>query len=1111
MKFQFLFISACLIFILGCGSDQTSTNTRFTEMQKTGIRFTNTVTGDADFNIFTYRNFYNGGGAAIGDINNDGLPDVFFTANMGANKLYLNKGNFEFEDISQKAQIEESDKWSTGVVFVDINNDGWLDIYVCNAGYKKGMPQENALFINNHDLTFTEQAAKYGLADAGYTTHAAFFDYDLDGDLDVYILNNSFIPVNTLNYANKRDLRAEDWPVADFLKGGGDKLFRNDNGHYSDVSQEAGIYGSLIGFGLGVTVGDLNNDSYPDIYISNDFFERDYLYINQQNGTFKELLEDQMQHISHSSMGADMGDVNNDGNMDVFVTEMLPDNDYRLKTTTTFEHIDVQRLKRKSGFYNQFLQNSLQINNGNGQFLETAFYSGVAASDWSWGGLIFDADNDGKTDIFVSNGIYQDVTDQDFIDFFANDVMQNMVLTGKKEEVSEIINKMPSRPIPNKIFHNQGNLRFIDKTQEWGLGNPSFSNGAAYGDLDNDGDMDLVINNVNQPASIYRNNSRQIDSASQFLQVELKGTDQNRFAIGARVLVHQPNQTLLRELIPSRGFQSSVDYKLHFGLGADPIDSVEVLWPNKTRSIFKKPATNQVLVAQQKEAGPTLPRHSPATMSSFSRREQTAFMRPIEDDYVDFYNERNIPQLLSRQGPAYAVGDVNGDGLDDLFVGGPSGQPANLYLQTRSGFTRSDTTLWNTYKAFEDVAALFFDADGDKDLDLLVGAGGNNQAVGSKLLALRLFLNDGSGKFTASPNDLPVNKANTSVIAAHDWDADGDVDLFIGSRSVPAQYGLPPASLLLENNGNGNFTDRTDELCVALKKLGMVTDAVWADVDEAPGLELVIVGEWMAPKIFRFENNRFTPLATSLSDHYGWWQSVKAVDMNNDGKPDLVLGNVGKNFYLQPTHENPVKCWIADFNDNGLREKVITRSINGIDVPVFTKKELTDQVPAIKKQNLRHEQFADKSFAELFGKKITEQITPLIFNEAASIIAWNNGNGNFSTQELPYQIQLSSVNAIAAEDLNSDGFPDLLLAGNNQSLIPQFGMLDASYGNVLMNSGNTQWSYHPSATTGFFFRGVVKAIARLNSGNTKQLILIANNDFPALYEILDDEKSKHRH
>ena len=597
MRVLLLFVLLFFTLFFSCRSK--NEKTLFTLIKNSSLEFNNALKDRDDFNIFTYRNFYNGGGVAIGDINNDGLPDVLMTANMGANKLFLNKGNFKFEDISVKAGIEEKDKWNTGVVMVDINHDGWLDIYICNAGIDKWKNQQsNSLFINNRDLTFTEKAKEYGLDEGGYTTHAAFFDYDLDGDLDCYILNNSFLPVNTLNYSNKRELRAKDWPVEDFVKGGGDKLLRNDNGKFTDISEEANIYGSLIGFGLGVTVGDVNGDLYPDMYISNDFFERDYLYINQQNGTFKEDLESWIEHTSLASMGADLADINNDAYPDIFTTDMLPEDEYRLKTTSSFEGYDVFQLKLNQGFYNQYQQNALQVNNRNGKFMETAYYSGVSGTDWSWGALIFDADNDGLNDLYVANGIYKDVIDQDFIDFFANEVYQKMAISGRKEEVQKIIDSMPSVPILNKAYKNLGNLKFSDEGTNWGFTTPSFSNGAAYGDLDNDGDLDMIVNNVNMPSFVYKNNSSET-SANKFIGFHLKGTGANTFAVGSTIKIFCGQEIISREVIPSRGFQSSIDYKIIAGLGNRTVDSVTITWPNRTILQIEKPEINKIHTIQQ--------------------------------------------------------------------------------------------------------------------------------------------------------------------------------------------------------------------------------------------------------------------------------------------------------------------------------------------------------------------------------------------------------------------------------------------------------------------------------------------------------------------------------
>lgn len=1071
-------------------------------MQQTGIDFVNEVENTPDFNIFSYRNFYNGGGVAIGDLNNDGLADVCFTANMGSNKLFLNKGNWQFEDISAKAGFHDKKKWSTGVVMADVNHDGWLDIYVCNAGYQSGVGQEDELFINNHDLTFTESAAAYGLSDSAYTTHVSFFDYDLDGDLDCYRLNNSFIPVNTLNYANNRTLRAKDWPVADFLKGGGDQLLRNDNGKFTDVSEATGIYGSLIGFGLGVTVGDVNNDNYPDIYISNDFFERDYLYINQRNGTFKEELEQWMQHISLSSMGADIGDINNDGYPDIFTTDMLPDDEYRLKSTASFENIDVHRLTVKQGFYNQYMQNALQINNRNGKFLETSRYSGVVASDWSWGALIFDIDNDGLNDIYVCNGIYHDVTDQDFIDFFANEVIQKMALTGRKEQIEEVIKKMPSRPLLNKAFRNMGNLRFSDAGASWGITTPSFSNGAAYGDLDNDGDLDLVVNNVNEPAFVFRNNSNQLAN-NHYIAVTLKGKGQNTFAVGSTVKLFRQEEIISRELMPARGFQSSVDYKLVFGLGNKPVDSMVITWPDRTNTTIRRPTVDSLYTIRQEQqvaaavvSVPPAPKGTPLLEIL-----PAPFHKHREDDYVDFYYERNIPMMLSRQGPKAAQGDVNGDGKVDLYIGGASGQGGQLYLQTANGFVQREQAAFKAFIDFEDEAVLFFDADRDGDPDLFVGSGGNNNPPGSRSMQNRLYINDGKGNFSIHADALPVNNGNTSVVLANDFDRDGDLDLFVGSRCEPKNYGVAPSCYLLLNDGKGKFTDLAKSKNPNIAHIGMVTGAAFANIGGDDQAELIITGEWMAPRIFSWSGDYFKEIMTTLNGLNGWWQSIQVADLDGDGDNDLILGNMGENFYLQPNDKAPVKLWINDFDGNGITEKIITRTVGGKDVTVYMKRELTDQLPSLKKQVLKHEDFAKKSIQDLFPKEVLAQCEVKTFNTATSCVAINMGNGQFRIVPLPAEVQLSSVNAIHCTDLNRDGHPDLILGGNNFCFIPQFARLDASFGHVLMNNGKAGFTALPNGTSGMELRGQIMDIKEINAKDQRYLLVLQNDEQPVLYRI----------
>ncbi|PSR12439.1 MAG: RNA-binding protein [Bacteroidetes bacterium] len=1108
---------ALLLFQCGKKREETSAaytapaNALFQEMPTatTGIDFVNEVKNNSDFNIFSYRNFYNGGGVAIGDINNDGLPDVYFTNNMGKNKLYLNEGGFKFKDISASAGVAGTRGWSTGVVMVDVNADGLLDIYVCNAGYIAGDDQANELFINNGDLTFTEKAAAYGLDQRGYTTHAAFFDYDLDGDLDVYILNNSFMPVNTLNYSNKRELYAEDWPVRDFLKGGGDKLLRNDDGHFVDVTKAANIYGSLIGFGLGVTVGDVNGDLWPDLYISNDFFERDYLYINQKDGTFKEEVKDWMEHLSLFSMGADMADINNDGYPEIFATDMLPAEDYRLKTTTLFENYNVYQLKQERDFYHQYMQNTLQLNNQDNTFSEIAYFSGVASSDWSWGALLFDADNDGFRDIYVCNGVYQDVTNQDFMNFFANEVIQKMALTGEKEELEEILKEMPSTPIRNRFFHNGGDLTFQEEGEAAGFGRPTFSNGAAYGDLDGDGDLDLVVNNLNDQALVYQNQTAQT-KGNHYLSLRLKAPAPNTFAIGARVFVYQGEQKLNFQMIPSRGFQSSVDYTMVFGLGQTArIDSVVVIWPDRTQSSLTNVQPDALLVVDYAEQNHE-PARDPAILKQLIpaplfQPAELALTPHKEDRFIDFFQEGLTMRMVSREGPKAAVADVNGDGRDDLFVGGAAGWPGQLQLQTASGWQTTNIETFEKDSNFEDTAATFFDADQDGDLDLFVGSGGNHMPTGHRYLQDRIYLNDGRGNFTRAPRALTASGFNTSVAVALDFDSDGDQDLFVGSRSISSQYGSNPPSYLYVNDGTGTFSDQIETYAPELAELGMITDATYVNLlgDATP--ELIVTGEWMAPAVFTWDGKQFTRAKTDLDDKSGWWYAVATADLDGDGDQDLVLGNRGENFYFSGSPAAPAKLWVADFDDNGTTEKIITRSIAGRDMPVPMKDELTGQIVSLKKQNLKHAEYAQRSIQELFTPEVLELAKVKQGNYFRSAVALNDGNGHFTLQALPAEVQFSCVCDIYCTDLNGDQLPDLVLGGNDNGFTPQFSKLDASFGQVLLNEGKGAFKRVPNRESGFFVRGNIKQLVPLQRQGKPYLLVAINNQAARLMAI---EKQK---
>lgn len=1084
------------IFFLGsCNSDQQEKyippkDPLFVQLDsaQTGIGFINTVEDGPEYNILTYRNFYNGGGVAIGDINNDGLPDLVLTANLGETKLYLNKGNFQFNDITNTSGILSKRGWRTGVTLADVNADGWLDIYICNSGDIKGDNKENELYINQRNNTFLEQAKQFGLNDPGYTTHVSFFDYDLDGDLDCYILNNSFVDVRKFDLEEVRKVR-------DTL--GGHKLMRNDNNHFTDISEMAGIAGTKIAYGLGVSVGDVNNDGYPDIYVSNDFYEKDYLYINQKNGTYKDELPERIAHISSSSMGADIADLNNDGFMDIVTTDMLPEDESRVKTMTRFEQYHIENFKYRYSFHYQYPQNSLQLNNGDGTFTETAFLSGIAATDWSWGALSFDFDNDGFKDIFICNGVVRDISDMDFSDFLANKENVKKVVEGKERfDFRDFFPYIPSTKLPNYAYINQRNLKFINKSQELGLGEPSFSNGVAYGDLDNDGDMDLVVNNINAPSFVYRNDQN-VKTKNHFLKISFKGNPSNPFGTGAWVNLYSGQQKQVLQNMPVRSFQSCMDNKIIFGLGSEAkIDSIQITWPGFKRQTIYNPAPDKELIVYERDA---------LEKESFSPKKQTpfadmgftwmdSFARHTENRYTDFDAEVLIPYMLSTQGPKLAKADVNGDGLEDIYLGGAAGEPGKLMVQTTNGFKLSIQPALAKDKDFEDAGAAFLDIDKDGDQDLLVASGGYQYDQGSSLLLLRLYINEGKGKF--SSGKLPTVSTNASCVKVCDINKDGYPDVFVGGRGVAGKYGLAGRSYLLMNS-NGTLSDNTP---APLKEPGMVTDAAWSDLDKDGYEDLILVGDWMPVTYYMNAKGTIAEKET-VPNSAGLWNCITAADMDNDGDADFLLGNWGLNSQFKASTEKPMELFISDFDDNGTTESAISYYWpDGKSHLYNSKSDITAQLPFLKKKFLRYKDYAGKMPVDVFGADRIKRATIRTIQTLSSSLLLNNGPKQFQLIPLPERLQASAVFSILADDFNRDGKPDMLVSGNFWDIKPDIGRLDANASSLALGDGKGNFSFVNSSESGLDTRGQVRDATIVSVKNKKYIVLARNNDHIKIYQ-----------
>ena len=1086
MKNLFILLFVAVI-SYSCNSDKEESPNLFQlkDSATTGITFNNALEYTESLNPYTYRNFFNGGGVALGDINNDGLLDIYFTGNLVDNQLYLNKGNWQFEDITSKAGVSSEGVWSSGVSFIDINNDGLLDIYVCKAGPPSdNSNRHNELFINNGDLTFTEKSKDYGLDIVGLSVQANFFDYDKDGDLDVYLLNNSIKAVGNFDFVkDQRNTPTES----------GNKLLRNDNNNFVDVTEESNIYSSAIGFGLGITISDYNNDTWPDIFISNDFFERDYLYINNQDGTFKEDLTQQFGSISMGSMGADAADINNDSYTDIMVTEMLPRTIERQRTKTLFESWNKYDMAKNKGYHQQFSRNALHRNMGNNSFFEISRLSNVAASEWSWASLLFDADNDGLKDIFISNGIYKDLLDRDYLIYMANeDKIRDMIKTDG-EIMNKLVDLMPSQAVPNASFKNEGEFQFVEMTSQWGFDTPSFSNGSAYGDIDNDGDLDLVVNNVNMPAFTYENT---IDTSSnKSITIGLKGADKNTFAIGAKVEIYYGgNKYGSLENFPSRGFQSSISYQLQFGTSTyDTIDSLIITWPNGFRSKKLNLKTNDSYLYDQNEETSFVKTSGIVDYKNSIRSIESLFQfKHRENNAVDFNKEQLLPEMCNNEGPKIASADINKDNIKDFYIGGAKGQVGTLYLSRDNGSYDQIIKPFQLNINSEDTDAVFFDSDNDGDLDLYVTSGGKSFSKFDYALNDRLYINDGNGHLKINLESLKFpGSISTSTVSVSDYDGDGDNDLFIGERFKVNIYGIPTSGYILENKGNNDFEVQQLE---GLKDIGLITDSHWADINSDGVKDLIISGEWMPISIFINNNGQLVneTEAYGLSDTSGLWKTIEVKDIDNDGKVDIIAGNKGVNSFYKPG----MRMYLSDFDNNGTIEQIICQKRDDDYYPIVDRDELVAQLAGLKQKLLYYKDYSDATIKSIFSK---DQLKKAIILDVKMLntAIFLNKNKTFVSQKLPNEIQYSNVSAIETIDVDKDGVLDILFGGNQFLIKPQFGIDDASKGWLLYGNSSNNFNKVISLK----IDGQIRDFHVENLKDEIMLIASINNDSLQFYKV----------
>lgn len=1082
--------------LLGGISCRTGNQPLFSRLdaKSTGIDFQNINVDTDTLNILDYLYYYNGAGVAVGDINNDGLPDIFFASNTGECKLYLNKGNLTFEDITKQAGLGGFSGWTTGVTMVDINGDGFLDIYVCKVGSHR-----NQLFINNGNNTFTESAAKWGLDIQGYNTQAVFFDYDHDGDLDMFLLQHSIHQMGNYGDTSGRSTYSE-------VSGG--KLFRNDGGHFTDVTREAGILASPLGFGLGVGVADLNGDGYDDIYVSNDFQEDDYYYVNQRNGTFKEMNRTAFNHESKFSMGNEIADLNNDGWPDIITLDMLPGDEKVLKSSVGDESLDQFKQRIRAGYNYQYSRNCLQLNIGKGKkFSEIGLYAGIAATDWSWSPLAEDFNLDGFVDLFISNGIKKRQNDLDYEKFI--NANQRMLRGGTARQFDkEILARQPPGAWHSYIYQGGPDLKFQDRSSEWGFGDPGLSQGAAYADLDGDGAPDLVTNNMNETAGIFHNNVLKDPDHPHYLSVQLKGKSPNTFAIGAKVFLFSGGRISYKEVQPTRGFMSCSQSTLFFGLGkTTTADSMVVIWPDNTFARFSNIHGDQKLtIAYNRTNSDTITNHFHFLLHLLHQDDPSAFSPGEKPNGIHFSHEGNqnfndfnfqplLPRQLSVVGPKMAVADVNGDGLDDLFICGAKGQPSKLFIQQQDGsFLSTNDSLFKTDAAGEKVDAIFFDANNDGYPDIYVVVGGSDPSSNEYNLQDRLYLNDGHGNFSRSP-DLPRLSGNRSVVCAADFDGDGYMDLFVGGRSTRPYYGGTPESFLLHNNGKGHFSIVTDQLAKGLARIGMVTDACWVDLDRDGKPDLVLAGEWMAPAIFMNRNGRLEKKPGPLDGYTGLWNCIKAADVNGDGYPDLLLGNLGLNSKLRASDTYPLKMYVGDLEKNGRIEQILCIAKNGKYYPFRGKEDLEMVIPSIRKRFIGYGEMAGKTVEEIFGARLKDCSVESA-NQLESIALINDLHGGFTIKPLPVEMQWSPIFSFLVDDFNHDGKSDILAAGNFYGVVPFEGRYDAMPPTVGWGDGKGDFNCNLPYPDALLVNGQVRdmKILRTANGRSPLLILARNNN-----------------